>query len=170
VGAIRAAVAAFTGSDQLTDDLTCVAIEIGEQCRAFAREELEIGSDFRELRRARKFVRDFCGMPSRPWLDEERIARMELAVNEALTNIIRHAYHGRADQRIQIEAEVFSDHVTVRLHHLGVSFDPRNALPPSFDGSRESGFGIYLINSSVDHLRHYKNSRGGNCIAMVVNR
>jgi anti-sigma regulatory factor (Ser/Thr protein kinase) len=56
------------------------------------------------------------------------------------------------------------------LHHLGVSYDPRNAPLPSFDGSRESGFGVYLINKSVDHLRHYKNSRGGNCIAVVENR
>jgi len=170
VGAIRAAVVAFTGSDHLTDDLTCVAIEIGEQCRALAHEELEIGSNLRELRLARKFVRDFCGMPSMPWLDEERIARIELAVNEALSNIIRHAYHGRTDQRIQIKAEAFSDRVAVRLHHLGVSYDPRNAPLPSFDGSRESGFGVYLINKSVDHLRHYKNSRGGNCIAVVENR
>jgi serine/threonine-protein kinase RsbW len=165
--AVRAAVVAFAGSDRLTDDLTCVAVEVGERPRPLSREETEIRSDLKDLGRARDFVRRFCStLPESP-LDEDRIGELELAVNEAASNIIKHAYHGRADQRIYLEAEAFPDGVTVRLHHFGDSFDPSTAPPPCFDGSRESGFGLYILKKSVDDVRYYRDERGGNCIALV---
>jgi PAS domain S-box-containing protein len=167
VNAIRAAVVAFAGSDQLADDLTCVAVEIGEDRRPLARAELEIGSHLTELGRAREFVRGFChSLPGSP-LNEDHVAELELAVTEAASNIMKHAYHGRADQWIQMEAEAFPDHVAVRLHHLGNSFDPSVVALPVFDGSRESGFGVYLLRRSVDDVRYYRDQRGGNCIALV---
>jgi sigma-B regulation protein RsbU (phosphoserine phosphatase) len=170
VEAIRAAVASFAGSDRLIDDLTCVAVEVGERRRPVAREAIEIRSDLGELRRARAFVRTFSGaLPGSP-LDDDRTAELELAVNEAASNIMKHAYHGRADQRIQLEAEAFDDYVAIRLHHLGDPFDPSAVPLPVFDGSRESGFGMYLISRSVDSVRYYRDERGGNCIALVKNR
>jgi PAS domain S-box-containing protein len=173
LGAIRAAVVAFTGSDQLTDDLTCVAIEVGERSRPLVQAELEIRSDLKNLRRAREFVRTFCfTLPGSP-LDEDRVAELELAVNEAASNVMKHAYHGRADQRIHLEAEAFPDHVAVRLHHLGDPLDPLDPSAvhqPSFDGYHESGFGIYLLTKSVDEVRYYRDERGGNCIALVKMR
>ena len=167
VGAIRAAVVAFGGSDQLTDDFTCVAIEVGERSHASAREELVIRSDPRDLSLARKFVHSFCSaLPGLP-LAEDRVGELVLAMDEVACNVMEHAYHRRADQRIRLEAEAFPDHVAVRLHHLGDPFDPSAAVPPSFDGSRDSGFGIYLIAQSVDNVRYYRDERGGNCISLV---
>ena len=56
---------------------------------------------------------------------------------------------------------------SIRLHHLGDSFDPAAVSPPALDGSRESGFGIYLITNSVDEVRYSRDERGRNCIALV---
>ena len=167
VGAVRAAVAAFSGSQQPTDDLTCVAVEIGERRRPLARAELEIRSDLNDLGLVREFVRGFCGSLSGERLAEEGVRELTLAANEAASNVMKHAYHGRVDQRLQLEAEAFPDAVTIRLHHLGDPFDPSVVVPPSFDGSRESGFGVYLIKQSVDDVRYYRDERGGNCIALV---
>lgn len=167
VSVVRAKVVAFAGSDQLSDDLTCVAIEIGEQRRPLAQAELEISSDLKELRRAREFVRGFCHtLPGTP-LNDDHVAEVELAVTEAASNIMKHAYHGRTDQRIQIKAESFPDHVAVRLHHLGDSFDPSGVALPAFDGSRESGFGVYLLTRSVDDVRYFRDERGANCISLI---
>ena len=80
---------------------------------------------------------------------------------------MKHAYHGRADQWIHLEAEAFPDTVSIRLHHLGDSFDPSTVSPPVLDGSQESGFGVYLITQSVDEVRYYRDERGRNCIALV---
>ena len=164
--AIRKATLAFSGSSRLTDDLTCVVIKIEEPQHALARAELEIGSDLKELRRAREFVRLFCRDLAEP-LDEDSVARLELAVNEAASNIMKHAYQGRTDQLIYIDAVAFPTQVSVRLHHLGDPFDPSTISPPVLDGSQESGFGIYLITQSVDEVRYYRDERGRNCVALV---
>jgi len=167
---LREAVASFSGSERFADDLTCVAVTLGEREATRRRAELELSSNLSELASARAFVRDFCGALSDPPVDEETVAQLELAVTEATSNIIRHAYGGRTDQRIQLEADAFADHVVLRLHHLGASFDPEGVSPPAFDGSREGGFGVYLIAHSVDDVRYYRDERGRNCIALVKRR
>lgn len=165
--AVRKAVFAFSESERLSDDLTCLALRVIEGQVPLVCAEIEIHSDLKDLRRAREFARAFCcNLPGAP-LDEDRIAELELAVNEAASNIMKHAYHGRADQWIHLEAEAFPGQVSIRLHHLGDPFDPSAAPPPPLDGSRESGFGVYLITKSVEEVRYYRDERGRNCIALV---
>jgi anti-sigma regulatory factor (Ser/Thr protein kinase) len=60
--------------------------------------------------------------------------------------------------------------VAVRLRYLGEAFDPSIAPPPSVDGSRDSGFGLYLITNSVDDVRYYYDDGGRNCIELIMNR
>jgi sigma-B regulation protein RsbU (phosphoserine phosphatase) len=167
VDAIRKAAIAFAQSDRLNDDLTCVALKVGQAQRPLTSAELEIGSDLKDLRHARAFVRDFCRRVPEGVLDQADVAELELAVNEAASNIMKHAYHGRADQRIHLDADAFAGRVSIRLHHLGDSFDPTAVSPPALDGSRESGFGIYLITKSVDEVRYSRDERGRNCIALI---
>ena len=169
VEAVRQAVATFTGG-RLTDDLTCVAIRVQEKQLPIARQELEIGSDLKQLLQAREFVRAFCRNLPGPPLDEDSVAALELAVNEAASNIMKHAYHGREDQPIHLEAEAFPGRIAIQLHHLGDAFAPSTAPPPPLDGSRDSGFGAYIIARSVDEVRYYRDERGRNCIALVKAR
>ena len=167
VEAIRKAIFAFSKSDRLADDLTSVAIRVEETKLLLARNETEIQSDLKQLRRARQFVRAFChSLPGSP-LHEDSTSALELAVNEAASNIMKHAYHGRTDQGIHLDAEAFSGHVVIRLRHLGDPFDPSAAPPPVLDGSRQSGFGAYIITQSVDEVRYYRDERGRNCIALT---
>jgi PAS domain S-box-containing protein len=165
--AIRQAVFDFSGSDKLADDLTCVAIRMVEVEQPMARETTEIRSELTQLRRAREFVRAFChqlaGMP----LDETIVGGLELAVNEAVSNVMKHAYHGRRDQWIHLEGEAFRHRVLFRLHHLGDPFDPSKARLPALDGSAESGFGAYLITKTTDRVRYYRDERGRNCVELV---
>jgi PAS domain S-box-containing protein len=166
VEAIRQAAFAFSGLEQPTDDLTCLAVKVAEMELPVAHHELEIRADFKELAGARAFVRTVCNHDALSF-DEDSTGQLELAVTEACTNIIRHAYHGRADQCIQIEADIFADKISVRFRHLGDSFDPSKVPPPRLDGSQDSGFGLYLIAQSVDEARYYRDERGRNCIALV---
>jgi len=167
VDVIRKATVSFAQSDRLNDDRTCVAVRVGAVQEPLVRSEIEIRSDLEDLCRARAFVREFCRRVPEGLLDEDDVAGLELAVNEAASNIMKHAYHGRADQRIQLDADAFPDRVSIRLHHLGDSFDPAAVAPPALDGSRESGFGIYLITRSVDDVRYSRDERGRNSITLV---
>jgi sigma-B regulation protein RsbU (phosphoserine phosphatase) len=167
---IRQAAVAFSNSETFGDDLTCVAIRIDERELPLARAEVDISSDLGELAKVRAFVRDVCSRLPPPSLDEDAVSQLELALTEAASNIMRHAYGGRTDQRIQFDAEVFHDRIVWRLHHLGASFDPARVSTPAFDGSQEGGFGMFIIERSVDEVRYYRDERGRNCISMVKNR
>jgi anti-sigma regulatory factor (Ser/Thr protein kinase) len=93
-----------------------------------------------------------------------------LAVDEATSNVMKHAYGGRTDQRIELTAEAFHDRVSVRLRHLGLPFDPSAVPPPSFDGSRETGFGVFLIEKSADVVRHCRDDLDRRCILIEKRR
>jgi len=167
---IRMAVVAFSDSETFADDLTCVVVKIEERKLPLARQEIEISSDLRELARARDLVHQFCSAIPGAALPVESAEELDLAVNEALSNIMRHAYRNRPDQKIEVGAEAFADRVFVRLHHLGEPFDPAAAPPPDFSGSRDNGFGVYMIAKLVDEVRYLRDARGRNCICLVKKR
>ena len=150
VEAIRKAVFTFSESDRLTDDLTCVAIKVEERQLPLARAEIEIRSDLKELRRAREFVRTFCRDLPGPPLDEDSVAALELAVNEAASNIMKHAYHGRADQWIHLEAEAFPGQC------LDPAASPRRPVRPV--GSPSAG-ARWLARVWIRHLPHHPERR-----------
>jgi anti-sigma regulatory factor (Ser/Thr protein kinase) len=167
IEAIRSSVVAFSGSDHLVDDLTSVAVRVESRETPVARAEVEIRSDLRYLCQAREFVNSFCrSLPGSP-PNQESVSALELAVNEAACNIMKHAYHGRSDRWIYMEGEAFPSRIVIRLYHLGDPFDPAGLAPPALDGSRESGFGTYIISKSTDDVRYYRDERGMNCISLV---
>ncbi len=163
---IRLAAVEFAGSERFGDDLTCVVVRIEDRQLPLLRAEIDIPSDLKELARARAFVREFCSRLGDP-VGDDVVNQLELAVTEAASNIMRHAYGGRSDRRIQLDAEVFADRIVLRLHHLGQSFDPEAVRPPAFDGSQDGGFGMYIISQSVDEVRYHRDERGRNCISMI---
>jgi len=117
-------------------------------------------SDLRVLADMRAFVREGC---RRAWGvegDHETLHQLDLAVTEAATNIIRHAYQGDPGRPIEMVIEADADQVCVGLFHEGEDFDPAEAPPPTFDGSREGGFGLYLIQQAVDEVRYFRDERG----------
>ena len=170
VEAIRNAVFAFSGTEHLTDDLTSVAVRVEGREAPVARAEIEMSSDLKSLCRAREFVNSFCRGLIGPQLSPESLASLELAVNEAACNIMKHAYHGRNDRWIYLEGEAFPSHVQIRLYHLGDPFDPSGLPPPVLNGSRESGFGTYIISKTTDDVRYYRDERGMNCITLIKAR
>jgi sigma-B regulation protein RsbU (phosphoserine phosphatase) len=168
VEAVRTAVVAFSRPNRLNDDLTGLAVRVRHLPEA--RAEMEIASDLKHLRVAREFVRKLChNLPGAP-IEENSAAALVLAVNEVASNIMKHAYQGRADQPIHLEAEVFPGYLSIRLHHLGRPFDPAMVAAPVLDGSRESGFGSYIISKSVDEVHYCRDESGRNCIELVKAR
>jgi PAS domain S-box-containing protein len=167
VDAIRREVISFSGSDRLADDLTGVAIRVQEIGAPIATAEMEFESDLAHLRRARQFVREFCHAIPGHALDENGTCSLELAVNEAASNIMKHAYHGRPGQWIRLELEAFPGRIFIRLRHRGDAFDPASVRLPEMNASRESGFGVYLIAQSADSVQYYRDEHGRHCVELV---
>ena len=166
ISAIGAAVRDFSRRSPPRDDQTCVAVHLEATRLPLRHAAVEIKSALEELGRTRDFVRGFCRAPMGKPLDDDAIAELVLAVNEAASNIMKHAYGGDRDQLIGIEADAFADRVAVKLRHVGSPFSPDAAPAPQFNGSRESGFGAYIIASSVDEVKYYRDTSGRSCVAL----
>ena len=122
----------------------------------------EFTSDLNQLAEMRAFVRNAC---QRVWgLDsfKETTSLIELAVAEAATNVILHAYERQSGLPIEMAVEVDDEGASVWIYHSGRNFDPCLVPPPTFDGTRECGFGLYLIQQAVDEV-HYFHDETGRC-------
>jgi sigma-B regulation protein RsbU (phosphoserine phosphatase) len=169
---IRQAVVDFTAAEARADDLTCVVITLAPPASAcpLARAHYAVPGSTTALLPLRRFVRQFCQSLSGDTLDAESLGQLELAVTEAASNIMRHAYQGRADQTIQVIADAYADRIVIRLLHHGTAFNPATVRPPAFDGSRDGGFGVYIMAHTVDEVRYSREAHGAHGISLVKKR
>ncbi|MEI6414574.1 MAG: ATP-binding protein [Pseudomonadota bacterium] len=82
--------------------------------------------------------------------DEARDA-LTLAAFEAATNVIRHVKCPLPDATLQVFLENTDPAVNLSLYYLGEPFSPDDTLP-DFSGDTEGGFGLYIIENSVDEV------------------
>lgn len=166
INKLRNAIVSFANTAAFRDDLTCVAVRFDPRPAPLAYEEREFQSDLRQLGEIRRFLRECCSSS----LDPRRFCELELAVNEAASNIIKHAYRSEPTGAIAMRASTFPEHIVVRLVHFGETFDPATVLPPALDGSQESGFGLYLIGQCVDQVLYTSEHDGAHSICLTKRR
>ena len=85
-------------------------------------------------------------------LPDEMLADLKLALTEACSNSVRHAYSGGAEGVIEIVYELRPDRLAIEVADDGDGFDPAEADPDSPDGMTEGGLGIAIIRSIADEL------------------
>ena len=134
------------------------------------RRQREFDGGLRHLGAMRAFLREVCreGWQDEP-ADENLLPQLELALTEAASNIILHGLQGQQHSSITVTVEVNDDQAGVTLRYPGKPFDPESAPAPAFDGSREGGFGLYLIGECVDEV-HYGQDDQGQCVIHLVQR
>src|SRR5438045_7954338 len=118
----------------------------------------------------RAFIRGACQQAGwQETADNTIIIRLELALVEAVTNVVRHGYEGRQGQPIELIVEADAEQAGVTIYHQGCPFDPEAAdiAPPVFDGSREGGFGLYMIRQCVDEVQ-YLQDEDGRCVIRLL--
>lgn len=102
---------------------------------------------------------------------EERAALLEVAVVEAATNVVRHAYQGIAPGPVEISLFREGSALTVEVADCGHPFDPASVPPPPepdpTDPSTwpEGGMGLPLIRSACDELS-YESASGRNRLVL----
>ncbi len=128
---------------------------------------MEMPARLEDLYKARHFVRECCKNDTFHQLTEENLLSLELAVHEAIANIIRHAYQNRPDRRIVIEIQTLENQIMVYLNHWGVPFFPTSVPLPILDGTAENGFGLYLMAQCVDSVAYECTPTGKNIITLL---
>jgi serine/threonine-protein kinase RsbW len=116
-------------------------------------------------------VREFISRAARDFgFDEESISKIALAVDEACTNIIKHAYHFATDQVIDIKVIEKNGTFEVIIRDEGIPFDPNEVRLPDMNeylkSYKRGGLGMHLMKSLMD-IVEYKTFRGGNEVRLV---
>lgn len=102
----------------------------------------------------------------RPGADDSFRDEVVSALNEALNNIVLHAYRGVRGGRIDLTVEVNASDVEIQLCDRGRTFDPSAVaqyIEPK-DGDvdvsslREGGMGLFIIRACMDEVTY---TRGG---------
>ena len=160
VETIRDQVVSFQESEAMSDDLTCMALKIYEPDKPLICNQRVFPARLDALDEMRKFLRNTFTHTVAPGLDKEALYQLELAAHEACANVVKHAYQNQTDQNFTMQAEAFPCRLVVKINHQGRVFDPTTVPPPPLDGSKDSGFGLYLIQRSVDAIEHRKDNQG----------
>src|SRR5205809_709160 len=120
--------------------------------------KLEFSSHPGNLALMRNFVRNF--LDSLPLSERDRTL-MVLGVDEACTNIIRHAYELRDDQLIALSLEIQEDCVRMRLRDYGMQ-PAAEALHRRRreEVIRPGGLGLMMIRNAFDQVDYILRRRG----------
>jgi serine/threonine-protein kinase RsbW len=108
---------------------------------------------------------------ARAGLDDHAAWQVQLAVDEASTNIIQHGYDQAAHGEIQLGWQVDGDALIVTLRDRGRSFDPDDVPAPDISSPLEErqagGLGLYLMGRLMDSVQFEFDDQQGNLLRMT---
>ncbi len=90
--------------------------------------------------------------------DDESASNIALAVDEACTNIIKHAYENQPDHEIDISLRMNNQVFEIVVTHQGKLFDPRLFKSPDIKDyiahPRRGGLGIRIMKLLMDDVEY----------------
>ncbi len=103
-------------------------------------------------------------------LNEDETYDVQLAVDEACTNIMHHAYHGRRDATIEIACERQGRQFVVTIQDYGDPFDLKKVTRPRtrepLSRRHVGGLGLFFMYQLMDQVE-FDFSPNGNRLTMV---
>jgi serine/threonine-protein kinase RsbW len=104
-------------------------------------------------------VREFISGAAREFgFGDEDISKIALAVDEACTNIIKHAYKYDPNQMIAVSVSARNGAFEVAIRDSGRDFHPEKISTPDMkeylEHYRRGGLGVYLMRSLMDKVEY----------------
>ena len=104
-------------------------------------------------------------------LDPCAVYAVQMAVDEACSNIIEHAYGGEGRGAIECTCRINDDGLTVIIRDHGRPFDPTIVPQPDLHASLEdrkgSGLGLYFMRQLMDEVHFEFAPDSGNVLTIV---
>lgn len=102
--------------------------------------------------------------------NQKEVYAVQLSVDEACTNIIKHAYANKTGGKIKIRCTLASGKFVVELVDWGSPFDPTSLPPPDTESGlherKVGGLGIYFIRKFMDEVS-YQRSDNANVLTIA---
>jgi serine/threonine-protein kinase RsbW len=113
--------------------------------------DLNILSDPANVSAVRTSIEQFCAAVG---LDVPAQQEVGLVVNEALANVIRHAYKGAKDRPVKIIARRHGAGVQIDIRDWGSGVDPSVCQLPKQDLLTPGGVGMICIQKLMDEVKY----------------
>ncbi|HEX8916329.1 MAG TPA: ATP-binding protein [Humisphaera sp.] len=129
---------------------------------------LHVTSDTANLARVRKAAEAYAASAG---FDEAGVAEVGLVVNEAMANVIRHAYHNEPGRPIEFEAEQVPDPheddahrrslaLRLRIRDWGTGADPATKPIKGYVPGEPGGLGLVCLAAMMDDVRYTRLPNG----------
>lgn len=117
-------------------------------------------------------IREFVGRLARETgFDEDSAMQIELAVDEASTNVIKHAYRYNPAHTVDIVVEINSEKMEIVISDRGRGFDinkvPAPDIAKKIAAAKPGGLGIHLMRSLMDEVHFSINPKKQNEVKLV---
>lgn len=123
-----------------------------------------------------EIIRDFVNkLAVRANLSSDKVNQIEMAVDEAATNVMKHAYGYDKQQKITINVKISASDFIVEIIDRGnKQFDPDRVQKVNIDkfvsAKKHGGLGIHLMNTLMDDVQYYRGANNYNRVKLVKKR
>ncbi len=136
-----------------------------------AKNQLTVSGHFKNLSRISDFV---TAAAVRAGLDERAVYAVQMAVDEACTNVIQHAYGGEGEGQIRLVCHARVDGLEVIIYDQGQAFDPSqvpelNTQAPLSERAL-GGMGMFFMRRLLDNVEYHFNTSEGNQLILFKRR
>jgi serine phosphatase RsbU (regulator of sigma subunit)/anti-sigma regulatory factor (Ser/Thr protein kinase) len=166
---LHQALLAHTRGAGFSDDVTCIAVKVpvGNLAGKIVRNEY-VAADLEQLEEVRAFVRAACERIPAAFQREEFVSALELAANELFSNIVIHAVGEGTMSRVELVGRCSENCLTIEMLHEGEPFTPFAVTLPDVVGSdAEGGFGLFIIENSVDEIGYTHEERDHSLLCRI---
>ncbi|MGD8404343.1 MAG: ATP-binding protein [Anaerolineales bacterium] len=125
-------------------------------------------ADFDNLDDIREFVGEAAGQVG---FSDKEIYSIQLAADEASSNIIEHAYGGIKGGKLEIECTIIDGGLKLVMRDQGKSFNPSSVPEPNVNADlserKIGGLGMYLMRKLMDEVTYESSVKGDNVLTMI---
>ena len=162
------AVHTFVGEADQSDDLTMLAIQYTKQQKDIVyQRSLTLTNDLKRVPRLNEFIDDVSEANG---FDMATIMQINLAIEEAVVNVMNYAYPEGTKGDITIEAKSNGTEMIFIISDTGKPFDPTAKPEVDITKSAEDraigGLGIHLIRQIMDRI-NYERIDGHNILTLI---
>ena len=129
---------------------------------------MQFAAKFEYLDEIREFVGDIAREGG---FSDKDVYNIQLATDEAASNIIEHAYENVSDGILELSCGVKKDVITIVLIDHGESFDPSEVPLPDLKADlsdrKIGGLGIFLMRKLMDEVTYEPRPDKSNVLTMT---
>lgn len=116
-------------------------------------------------------VRDVTArMAAAAGMSSETAEQVKLAVDEACSNVIKHAYIGDTTKRIIVKFRINRGSFEVTIDDTGLKADPESVKGRDLDDLKPGGLGVHFIKRVFDVFDFVPTKKKGNRLRLIKHK